>query len=137
MEGYLTRFQYGVAEGAHLLSGVADAISNSPGVANYLRGGNWFITTGSADAITLVAPIAGGGFGGSQGAAFPTMIPQDDLIIKFISKTAFAHTITTPANAINGSKHIATFAAAVGNLITFLANGGVWWVLYSTGVTLT
>jgi hypothetical protein len=54
-----------------------------------------------------------------------------------ISTTAFAHTITTAAGKINGTLHIATFAAAVGNWIEFEAFNGIWYVVGSNGVTLS
>jgi hypothetical protein len=136
-EGYPTHFKYGFTEGDHTLAGVADAISTTPGAASYLVSGNWWISTGSADAITLVAPISGGGLGGASGSSFPNLMGQDNIILKFFATTAFAHTITTPANAINGSKHIATFAAAVGNNIVLIAHSGVWYVNSSVGITLT
>lgn len=137
-EGYLTRFQYGLAEGSHTLSGSTDAVSNSPGSNNYLVGGTWWITSTGVDAITLAVPVSGGGFGGAQGGVFPNLMGQDDMTITFIATTAHAHTITTPLLGINGSLHVATFAGAVGDQITFRAHTGVWWSLGTpVGVTLS
>jgi hypothetical protein len=137
-EGQATRFQYGVTNAGRVLSGVADAIGFVPGSANYMISGNWWITTGSADAITLAAPISGGGFAGASGAVFPNMQGNDEFELNFYSTTAFAHTITTPLLKINGSLHIATFGAAVGNNITFVAHAGVWYVQGApVGVTLS
>jgi hypothetical protein len=85
--------------------------------------GFYLITKGSAGAYTLAAPVAG----------------QDDgKYICVVASTAFAHTVTTPANKINGTLHVATFAATIGNNVEFLAYQGVWYVILpSTGVTLT
>jgi len=137
-EGYPTRFQYGVVAGSRTLTGSADAISNAPGNPNYLVSGNWWISSPGVDAITLIAPVSGGGFGGASGGVFPALNGQDDFILHFVSTTAHAHTITTPANAINGSLHIATFGAAVANNISFISKSGVWYVLGTpVGVTLS
>jgi hypothetical protein len=84
--------------------------------------GSVFITKGSAALLTLINPAAG---------------PDDGKTVTIVSTTAFAHTITTGANGINGSLHIATFGAAVGNFIVFKAFNGSWWVVGNTGVALT
>jgi hypothetical protein len=85
------------------------------------------ITDASAAALTMAAPIAGA----------PSAGGQDGMTISFISTTAAAHTVTTPANKINGSLHIATFAAAIGNAITFRAFNGIWYSTTNVGVTLS
>jgi hypothetical protein len=137
-EGYATRFQYGVIPGGRTLTGTADAIATVPGSPLYLISGNYWINSASADAITLALPLAGGGFGGGQGGVFPNVLGQDEFELSFVAMTAFAHIITTPTNGINGSTHIATFAAAVGNNITLRAKTGVWYVIGTPkGVTLT
>lgn len=136
-EGSPAHFQYGAVEGNHYLSGTSDALTNTPGAANYIVGGNWFITGSAIDAVTLALPVSGGGWYGASGATFPTLTGQNGVMLTFVSKTAFAHTITTPANGINGSKHIATFTAAAGNGLTLLADSGVWWVISTIGVTLS
>jgi hypothetical protein len=136
-EGYVTRFNYGVVSGGHTLTGSADAISNSPGVANYLLSGTYWINSSGVDAITLVQPVAGGGLAPS-GGVFPALMGQDEFDVLFYALTAHAHTITTAsATGINNSVHIATFAAAVGNYIRFKAKTGIWYVLDSKGITLS
>lgn len=85
------------------------------------------ITKGSAAALTLPAPVAGAAsVGGDDGKE-----------LAVLSTTAFAHTVTTPSNKINGNKAVATFAAAVGNIIEFYAYNGVWYMKLQTGITLT
>ena len=137
-DGFPTRFQYGAVQGGHPLTGSADAIGFGTKGQIPLVGGTYYINTAGVDAITLIAPVSGSGFGGGSGGTFPNLAGQDDLVVLFMSTTANAHTITTPSNAINGSLHIATFGAAVGNNITFIAQKGVWYVVGTPkGVTLS
>ena len=89
--------------------------------------GVFHITKGSAAAYTLAAPVAG----------LPTAGGQDGYILRICAATAFAHVVTTPANGLNGNKHIATFAAAIGNGIELHAKGGLWLVFANQGVTLS
>jgi hypothetical protein len=85
--------------------------------------GTYVITKGSAGAYTLAAPVSGS---------------DDGKYVVVVAQTAFAHTVTTPANKINGNKLTATFAAAIGNNVELVAYQGVWYcVLPSTGITLT
>jgi hypothetical protein len=85
------------------------------------------VTKGSAAAITLSAPTAGlQSAGGDDGKE-----------LAVLSTTAFAHTVTTPANKINGNKLTATFAAAVGNMVEFYAYNGIWYMRSQQGITLT
>jgi hypothetical protein len=88
--------------------------------------GNVLITDASAAALTLALPIAGAASAGGQDGASLTII----------STTAAAHTVTTPANGINGTLHVATFAAAVGNAITLTAYNGKWYTSAINGVTI-
>jgi hypothetical protein len=89
--------------------------------------GVFHITKGSAAAYTLAAPVAG----------LPQNGGQDGNILRICSATAFAHVVTVPSNVFNGNKHIATFAAAIGNGIELHAKGGIWLVFANQGVTLT
>lgn len=88
-----------------------------------VNSGVYVITKGSAGAYTLAAPVSG----------------QDDgKEILIVASTAFAHTVTVPANKFNGTLHIATYGAAIGNNLNVVAYQSVWYVvLPSTGVTLT
>lgn len=94
--------------------GASGAITIKSGVA--------FITDASAAALTLAAPIAG---------------VDDGKQLVLIDTTGQAHTVTTPSNGINGNKHIATYGGTVADLIAFRAYQGVWYVEYSTGITLS
>jgi hypothetical protein len=97
--------------------GAADALA-APGFAAF---------NGSVvDASTLFTPVAG-----SQ----PT--GDDGKKIKIIDLTGHAHTITTAANAIVNSKHIATFNGTIGSYVSLQAINGLWAVLESTGVTIS
>lgn len=112
-------FQGPQQENVVVLTGATDAIS--------IKSGTAMVTTAGVDAMTLVAPTPGSAAAGGD----------DGKTLSVISTTAQAHTITTPTNAINGSKHIATFAAAVANLILLQAYNGVWYMLAQTGITLS
>jgi hypothetical protein len=107
--------------------GIADDTSAIIGNAIQPNQGVFHITKGSAAAYTLAAPVAG----------LPVNGGQDGQVLRIVSGTAFAHTVTTPSNKLNGNKAIATFAAAVGNGIELHAKGGVWLVFVNNGVTLT
>ncbi len=98
---------------------VGNAITATQGV--------FHITKGSAAAYTLALPTAG----------LPSAGGQDGYILRICASTAFAHVITTPTNGLNGNKHIATFAAAVGNGIELHAKNGVWLVFANQGITLS
>ncbi|MDE2099260.1 MAG: hypothetical protein KGL39_18545 [Patescibacteria group bacterium] len=82
----------------------AGAIAIGPGKA--------FLQAGSAAAMTLAAPTSG---------------THDGMEITIVALDAFAYTVTTPSNAINGSKHVATWTAAIGNSIKLIAYNGVWY----------
>ncbi len=86
-----------------------------------------FLKAGSAAAMTLVAPTAGA----------PSAAGDDGKEITIIAEDAFAYTVTTPANKINGAKHIATWTAAIGNGMTMIAFNGIWYAVVLTGVALT
>lgn len=83
-----------------------------------IKNGKVWLSAGSALAMTLALPTAGA---------------DDFKELLIISDAAQAHTVTTPSNGINGNKHIATFAA-LGDSITLVALGGVW---YRTNTTTT
>ena len=70
----------------------------------------------SAQAYTLAAPTAA----------------QNGLTMRFVIITAHAHTLTTPANKINGAYDTVTFAA-VGDSITLQASGTVWYRIAGAG----
>jgi hypothetical protein len=89
--------------------------------------GTHSINGSGALAMTLAAPVAGSRESGGD----------DGKKLHIVAGTAQAHTVTTPANKINGNKLTATFAAAVGNGIELVANNGVWMVRSSVGITLS
>jgi hypothetical protein len=81
----------------------------------------------TAGAWTLAAPTAG----------LPSAGGNDGQVLKLIATTSAAHTVTTPSSALNGSLHIATWTAGIGNCLELVAFGGVWYKLTATGVTLS
>jgi hypothetical protein len=85
------------------------------------------ITKAGIAVMTLAAPNAG----------LPAAGGDDNKELTIKSTTAFAHTITTPANKINGSKLTITFGGAVTDYVQLVAFGGVWYTLGSSGATLS
>lgn len=100
-------------------AGTVDPISVKEGVA--------VITSVGVNATTLALPVAG----------LPSVGGDDGRILIVKCGSAHAHTVTTPANGINGADDTITFTASVLNYITLVACGGVWYTLGSVGVTLT
>jgi len=93
-----------------------------------VKPGTVFLKAGSAAAMTLVAPVAGSRASGGQ----------DGVRMLFEALDAFAYTLTTPANKINGADDTATWTAAVGNSFELVAYNGVWYVVGTPkGVALT
>lgn len=110
-----------------LLAGAFNVLSAS-GAVNPHQPAKYVITKASAAALTLAAPTAG---------------TDDGIQLQFISTTAAAHTITTPAAGDirdgNTSDHdtVATFNAHIGANCTLQAYNGVWYVTDETGVSLS
>lgn len=74
----------------------------------------------------------------SADTALPLPTQADNgKIIMIWSEFAHAHVITTPATGINGALHLATFGAALGNSVTFVARNASWWCLSNVGVVLS
>lgn len=92
-----------------------------------IKEGKAYITKAGIAALTLVAPTAG----------LPAAGGDDGKTLTIIATTAYAHTVTTPANAINGSLHVATFGGAIGNSFAVSAYNGTWWQVPSSSVTLS
>ena len=98
------------------------------------------VVTASADgAITIQnsTVVATKGSAAALTLATPTATTHDGIEITVISATAYAHTVTTPTNKINGASAIATFGGAKGDGITLIAYQGVWYVKRSTNITLS
>jgi hypothetical protein len=115
---------------------IAVALSGNPNAGDYIT--VFVIGPGSfaqGDAVTHYTaagaiPVATGTVGiGSAAALAMTLAAaaalQDGTTIFITAETAHAHTITTPANAINGNKHVVTFAAQ-GDGVVLEALAGVW-----------
>jgi hypothetical protein len=129
LQGFVTRLPFGLVINPVVASGSADALP----VAN----ADVFVTRAGVDAMTLATPKAGVYQTGAKTIQSLGDPADDGKELLVYSTTAQAHTITTAANKINGSLHIATFAAAVGNYIRFKAFNGIWYVLDSKGITLS
>lgn len=127
--GRPTRFPYGVHKNPVVAGGASDALPVSDA--------DVFVTTAGVNAMTLGNPVAGVYPAGT--AVMQALgAPGDDgarLLVR--STTANAHTITTAANKINGNKHVITFSGAVTDFVELEAFNGIWWVIGSSGATLT
>jgi hypothetical protein len=108
-----------------VLDGVLGFEVESADGAIGIKEGTAIITKGTAAALTLVAPTSGS----------PASGGDDGKILRIIGTTAAAHTVTTPSNAINGNKHIATFAA-VGDSIRLVAYNAKWYA-FGNSTTLS
>lgn len=85
---------------------------------------NYKVTAGSAQAMTLAAPVA---------------VTEDGNRITVRSTSAFAHTITATGLLQTGSANVnvATFAAFAGAGLTLEAFNGKWIVVDQVGITFT
>ena len=87
-----------------------------------------YITKAGVAAMTLAAPASG----------LPSTGGNDAQELTIVSTTAYAHTVTTPSNVINGANHVLTFTAAAGTQVKLMAKGGVWYVEPSApGIAIT
>jgi hypothetical protein len=84
--------------------------------------------TGSLAAMTLAKPVAG-----LPSASTPG---NDGQTLRVVSTTAYAHTITTPANGINGGHTVITFTAAY-DFVELTAYNGTWVFGATNNVTVT
>lgn len=94
------------------------------GAINPHTSGNYVITAGSAQALTLAAPTPG---------------VDDGVLISVFSTTAFAHTLTATGLIQGGvaAQNVATFAANPGSGLTLQAYNGKWVVRSSVGIALS
>jgi hypothetical protein len=98
------------------LAGIELHSANGAGVISFTHG-KVIITAAGVAALTLAAPVAGS----------PAAGGNDGQKLEVIDQSGHAHTITTPANGINGNHHIATSGAAAGDSVTFVAYNGAWY----------
>lgn len=110
-------------------TGVGQAINAGSQIEVELASGAIGITRGTAvitkagiAVMTLASPVAG---------------TDDGKVLRIVSTSAFAHTVTTPALGINTTLHIATFAANVGSAIELVAYAGTWMMFNQIGITLS
>lgn len=89
------------------------------------KSGTVAITKGTAAALTIADPVSGS---------------DDGKILRIVSTTAAAHTVSNAAgsgfNAGGASSDVGTFGGAIGDNLVLIAYGGKWLVLSKTNVTL-
>lgn len=88
-----------------------------------VKDGYVVLSKGSAAAITLAAPTSG---------------TDDGAVLRVVAISAQAHVITSGTDGFNakGSSGTATFGGAIGDSVTLIANGGHWYTLSKTNVTI-
>lgn len=121
--GNLYNLKKGVATQDDLLTAPDYLTVASADGAITIQSGVVVITKGTACALTLGTPTTA----------------QNGTIIRIISATAAAHTVTATTigfNAADAAGDVGTFAAAIGNNLIVVAYGGEWLVLGNTGVTI-
>lgn len=79
--------------------------------------GKVVVTYAGVAALTLANPTAGSPANGGN----------DGQTLKIIDGSGHAHTVTTGANGINTTHHIATSGAAIGDSIELIAYNGAWY----------
>jgi hypothetical protein len=94
-----------------------DQVVNSATAVISIITGTVLVTYAGVAAMTLGTPVAGPASAGGQ----------DGAELLFITTTTNQHTVTTPANVINGNKHILTFAATANSQLSLEAHGGIWY----------
>lgn len=101
---------------------VGNALAGDGAIAIPNASQDYYITKGSAAALTLVAPTAG---------------TDDFKELTVWTETAFAHVITCASVGFNGkaASGTLTWTAAKGNSVKFKARNGQWWVTAINGVT--
>ena len=75
--------------------------------------------------MTLAAPIAGqpsAGLGGMDGQELRIIVAATEPLTSQV-----AHTVTCPANSINGTFSTMTFVPTIGESISLVAWNGKWW----------
>jgi hypothetical protein len=69
--------------------------------------------------------------------ANPTSGTDDGKVLRIISKSAHAHTVTMTAAISGGSNHKSTYGGAIGDALVLEALGGAWFQLPSINQTLS
>jgi hypothetical protein len=125
--GFIPLGTFGQQAANAMLGGPFIGIAAS-GAVNPHAPAKYIITKATAAALTLAVPTAG---------------TDDGVQIEFISNTAAAHTITTPAAGdiqdgnSTGNNTVMTFNAKKGANCTLEAYQGIWIVTTEVGCSLT
>lgn len=69
--------------------------------------------------------------------ADPVAITDDTKMLRIVSKTAFAHTVTLAGGFQGGANHVATFGGAIGDTLELIAIAGKWYQQPSINQTLS
>jgi hypothetical protein len=90
-------------------------------------------------ATGVIPPVTGFAFISYAGACAATLAQPtaDGIHIYVFAGTAHDHTVTTPADGIQGTDDTATFGGSIGDYIHLYSFGGQYQMLDSTGITLS
>jgi hypothetical protein len=111
------------------LDGSHNVVAYNSGTAITITQGLVVLTkTGSLAAMTLALPTAG--------LPSATVPGNDGQTLRVVSTTAYAHTITTPTNGINGGHTVITFTGAY-DFVELTAYNGTWVFGATNNVTVT
>ena len=124
------------------------AIDELSGVVNYSPSGNTSLAdqiTALQKATSVVTYTAAGAISptgiavlkAGSAAAMTLVVPPTGANLTIVAADAHAYTVTTSANKVNGNSDTLTWTAAVGNSITLVGSGGIWYVALNTGVALS
>lgn len=106
-------------------------IEQAAGVIGIKDGTCILLGTGAL-AMTIVPAVQG------PMSGTPPQTNGDDMkVLMILSTTAFAHTVTGPANTFSGSRHLLTFSGTAGSYIRMIAYNGIWYTLDFNGVTIS
>lgn len=96
-------------------------------------------TTGMPAPVTINGLVILNGTGAlAMTLALPTAGVDDGKRLRVLDVTGKAHTITTPANGINGAGHsVVTMTGAIGNEVAFVAWKGSWYFVAGSGTVTT
>jgi len=76
------------------------------------------------------------GSNGVEDAILPAPT-ENGQIIRVVDMGGYAHTITAPANGINGNRSVVTFSGIPRSYVVLKARAGVWTVIHAQGVGLS
>lgn len=115
-------------------------ITNSPDATNNydIAGADVYSASGAITnkkGYAILAPVASPPGALNMTLALPIAGQDDGKTLNLFALGAYAHTVVTPANGVNGNAKTLAFTAAALNQCSLLAYNGVWYLRNATNVT--